>query len=175
MDAPEKKIIVPTRKWIFRGREKSPVDSKRRTCIPAVIRQGMEDFPRKWTLLLWDRGGAEPPFLIMFPVETAMQLYQCCTKAKFDANQDLLRRSLANSVDVDVDSLWRLTLPKELAEKAKISMEVFYVSAIDYVELWNPGLFEWRERLDNAKLAAALDSLSLSGDAESLSDDDKRQ
>ena len=71
-------------------------------------------------------------------------------------NNDFIRRFTAGVKVVDIDSLGRLLVPKDLVAFSNISKEVVFSSAVNIVEIWDKDLYEQSisgEDIDFADLA----------------------
>jgi len=71
-------------------------------------------------------------------------------------NNDFIRRFTAGVKVVEIDSLGRLLVPKDLVAFSNISKEVVFSSAINIVEIWDKDLYEQSingEDVDFADLA----------------------
>jgi MraZ protein len=71
-------------------------------------------------------------------------------------NNDFIRRFTAGVKLVDIDSLGRLLIPKDLISYGSIAKEVVFSSAVNIVEIWDKDLYETSingEDVDFAELA----------------------
>lgn len=57
-------------------------------------------------------------------------------------NNDFIRRFTAGVKIVEIDSLGRLLMPKDLTTFAQISKDVVLSSAVNIIEIWDKDLYE---------------------------------
>ena len=57
-------------------------------------------------------------------------------------NNDFIRRFTAGVKMVEIDSLGRLLIPKDLVSFATIAKDVVFSSAVNIVEIWDKDLYE---------------------------------
>lgn len=57
-------------------------------------------------------------------------------------NNDFIRRFTAGVKLVEIDSLGRILMPKDLTTFAKISKDVVLSSAVNIIEIWDKDLYE---------------------------------
>lgn len=71
-------------------------------------------------------------------------------------NNDFIRRFTAGVKVVEIDSLGRILVPKDLVAFSNITKEVVFSSAVNIVEIWDKDLYEQSingEDIDFAQLA----------------------
>jgi MraZ protein len=71
-------------------------------------------------------------------------------------NNDFIRRFTAGVKVVEIDSLGRILVPKDLVAFSNITKEVVFSSAVNIVEIWDKDLYEQSingEDIDFAELA----------------------
>jgi len=64
-------------------------------------------------------------------------------------SNQLRRRILSSTVEVDMDSQGRVLIPEELRKFALIVDKVKIVGMADWVEFWNPDKFDLLDRMEN--------------------------
>jgi MraZ protein len=69
----------------------------------------------------------------------------------------LNRRIFGFAHELDVDNQGRISLPTALRQAAKIEGEVVLVGVNDYIELWNPSLWEIEKTMADAEATKIID------------------
>ena len=84
------------------------------------------------------------PCLELYPVEEWNAMMQKINKLNrfVKKNNDFIRRFTAGVKMVEIDSLGRLLIPKDLVSFATIAKDVVFSSAVNIVEIWDKDLYE---------------------------------
>ena len=124
----------------FKGSDTYIVDAKGRVSIPSRMRKNIE--PAANLTFVLTRGLEK--CLYAYPLDewkrleaTIRNLPQSNEKDRF-----FVRMLMQWSEEIQLDSQFRLLLPKTLAEFADIQKEVFFIGVLDHIELWNPEHFK---------------------------------
>jgi MraZ protein len=124
----------------FKGSDTYIVDAKGRVSIPSRMRKNIE--PAANLTFVLTRGLEK--CLYAYPLDewrrletTIRSLPQSNEKDRF-----FVRMLMQWSEEVQLDSQFRLLLPKTLSDFADIQKEVFFIGVLDHIELWNPELFK---------------------------------
>jgi MraZ protein len=124
----------------FIGNDIYSVDHKGRVFVPAKFRA---------VLTKKDEGS----FYIVRGFETSLLLFPLSGWDKFVnelSNKKYSQKSIREAIRafsyaserLSMDSQGRVVLPGELREYSKIENEVFFLGAIDKIELWSPSVYE---------------------------------
>lgn len=145
-------IIVGTggEKWgiVFKGKEERmyfigndiySVDHKGRVFVPAKFRS---------VLTKEDKGsfyivrGFETS-LLLFPLSGWNEFVKDLSNKRYSQKsiREAIRAFSYASERLSMDSQGRIVLPKELRDYSKIENEVFFLGAIDKIELWSPVVY----------------------------------
>jgi MraZ protein len=124
----------------FKGSDTYLIDAKGRVSMPSKMRRNIE--PAANMTFVITRGLEK--CLYAYPLdewkrleETIRNLPQSNEKDRF-----FVRMLMQWSEEVQLDSQFRLLLPKSLVEFAEIQKEVFFIGVLDHIELWNPQHFK---------------------------------
>jgi MraZ protein len=124
----------------FKGSDTYLIDAKGRVSLPSKMRRNIE--PAANMTFVITRGLEK--CLYAYPLdewkrleETIRSLPQSNEKDRF-----FVRMLMQWSEEVQLDSQFRLLLPKSLSEFAEIQKEVFFIGVLDHIELWNPQHFK---------------------------------
>ncbi len=84
------------------------------------------------------------PCLELYPMEEWNVMMQKINKLNrfVKKNNDFIRRFTAGVKMVEIDSLGRLLIPKDLVSFATIAKDVVFSSAVNIVEIWDKDLYE---------------------------------
>lgn len=142
---------------MFRGRYEHAIDAKGRTSVPSRFRDQLATDPLSHAgadgaLRIVLTAGVDP-CLLAYPMKvwTAFE-EKLSALPRFDPSVVLIRRLYVSSaVDVEIDKLGRLLVPKELRDFAGLEREAIWAGMGDHIELWSKDRFE-------AARSAALDS-----------------
>lgn len=151
----------------FRGRDKTSVDAKGRTILPARFRELLEEtYPakvaRSLVVIPWFDGN-----LRVFPLavwEEKQSLFESQFQAQDvfaidEADSDLRRFLYGSAIDVQVDPQGRVLLSQDLRDHAGIEREVFWVAMGSMLEIWEPSRLHARFEGERAtSLRASLQS-----------------
>ncbi len=124
----------------FIGNDIHSVDHKGRVFIPAKFRS---------VLTKEDKNG----FYIARGFETSLLLFSLSRWNEFvkelsdrkysqKSIREAIRAFSYGAERLSMDSQGRVVLPKELRDYSKIEDEVFFLGAIDKIELWSPAVYE---------------------------------
>ncbi|MDP2423882.1 MAG: hypothetical protein U1C46_07390 [Bacteroidales bacterium] len=126
--------------FIFKDSQECKVDSKGRLLLPSIYRKGMGD-------------AVSAGFILKKSIFTkSLELY---AKERWDKellklqrlnrynekHQRVLRTILYGIRTVEIDSVGRILLPKDLLNFAEIEDDVMLSPAVAYLEIWNKKLF----------------------------------
>lgn len=84
------------------------------------------------------------PCLELYPMEEWNVMMKKINKLNrfVKKNNDFIRRFTAGVKMVEIDSLGRLLIPKDLVSFATIAKDVVFSSAVNIVEIWDKDLYE---------------------------------
>ncbi len=156
---------------LFRGQHEHAIDAKGRTSVPSKFRDLLAA-PASFS------GGAEErlvlthgvdPCLVAYPMTEWVAFEERLAKLpQFDASVAMIRRLyVSGAVEIELDKLGRLVIPKELRDAAGLTREVLWAGMGKHIELWSKARFEGLRRavLDDDKkradIAARLAELGL--------------
>jgi MraZ protein len=137
------------------GTYECKVDAKGRVLLPAPLKKQM-------TLSLQDgfvlKRSVFQPCLELYPMDEWDIMMQKINKLNrfVKKNNDFIRRFTAGVKVVEIDSLGRILVPKDLVAFSNITKEVVFSSAVNIVEIWDKDLYEQSingEDIDFAELA----------------------
>ncbi|MEM9894771.1 MAG: division/cell wall cluster transcriptional repressor MraZ, partial [Bacteroidota bacterium] len=96
------------------------------------------------------RKGFEPS-LILYPMLEYKKIHhKISSLSEFDPEQRRLKRTFFRSVaQVELDNANRILVPKVMLAHAQIVKEVLLVGTGNYVEMWNPEVFDQHMVSDN--------------------------
>jgi len=128
----------------FKGSFNYTVDSKGRINIPAKMRKNLS--PEANNSFVITRGFE--PCIFVYPNDEWLKREAEIGKLQQTNPQDrfFTRMLLQYATDAELDGQYRIVLPKELTQYAKIENEVFILGAFDRIEVWNPE--EYKKYLD---------------------------
>ncbi len=124
----------------FKGSDTYIVDAKGRVSIPSKMRKSIE--PSAQLTFVLTRGMEK--CLYAYPLNEYRRLEEEIRKMPQSNEKDrfFVRMLMQWSEEVQLDSQFRLLLPKQLIEFADIEKEVFFIGVLDHIELWNPQYFK---------------------------------
>ena len=149
------------------GTYECKADAKGRIAIPMLLKNQLSPVMNQGFVL---KKSVYQSCLELYPMEQWNELMNKLKRRNRDrrVNNAFMRKFVADSRPVEIDSAGRLLIPKDLAVKVGISKNVVLSSVIDIVELW-----------DKDKYAIALDEAEdgfedlmdeiMGGDADELS------
>lgn len=137
------------------GTYECKVDAKGRVLLPAPLKKQLTISLQTSFVL---KRSVFQPCLELYPMQEWGLLIAKINKLNrfVKKNNDFIRRFTAGVKMVDIDSLGRLLVPKDLVFFANISKEVVFSSAVNMVEIWDKDLYEQSingEDVDFADLA----------------------
>jgi MraZ protein len=124
----------------FKGSETYTVDAKGRVSIPSKMRKNIEPEARQTFVVT---RGLEK-CLHAYPLDEWKRL-EATIRSQTQSNEKdrfFLRMLMQWSEEVQLDSQFRLLIPKSLMEFAEITKEVFFIGVLDHIELWDPDNFK---------------------------------
>ncbi|OCB74467.1 division/cell wall cluster transcriptional repressor MraZ [Flavobacterium crassostreae] len=137
------------------GTYECKVDAKGRVLLPAPLKKQLAASLQDGFVL---KRSVFQPCLELYPMEEWNVMMQKINKLNrfVKKNNDFIRRFTAGVKIVEIDSLGRLLVPKDLMLFGSIAKEVVFSSAVTIVEIWDKDLYEKSisgEDLDFADLA----------------------
>ncbi len=128
----------------FKGSFTYTVDNKGRVNIPAKMRKNLSPDANNSFVIT---RGFEPCIFVYPNDEWAKREIEIGKLQQTDPQHRFFTRMLLQfAADAELDGQYRITLPKELMQYAKIESEVFILGAFDRIEVWNPN--EYQKYLD---------------------------
>ncbi len=137
------------------GTYECKVDAKGRLLMPAPLKKQLTSSIQNGFVL---KRSVFQPCLELYPMEEwELMMQKINTLNRFvKKNNDFIRRFTAGVKIVEIDTLGRLLIPKDLVSFASITKDVVFSSAVNIVEIWDKDLYEKTisgEDLDFAELA----------------------
>lgn len=150
---------------MFRGQYEHAIDAKGRTSVPAKFRDVLVANGESRLVMT---PGLEP-CLVAWPIKEWLAFEERLSKLpQFDESVASVRRIyVSGAVELEVDKLGRLLVPKELRDAAGLGRDVLWAGMGRHVELWDKARFTALRRavLDDAtkraEVAARLAELGL--------------
>ncbi len=123
----------------FKGSYSYSVDSKGRINIPARMRKNIS--PEANDQFVVTRGFES--CLFVYPYDEWVRLEQSIRKlSPSDPRHRFFTRTLLeHATESQLDAQFRITIPKELLQFAKIENEVKILGVLERIEVWNPGVY----------------------------------
>lgn len=76
--------------------------------------------------------------------------------SEFNAEQRKLKRNFFRSIaQVEMDTAGRILIPKQMLAHASLDKEAILIGMGNYIEMWNPQLFE-EDQIDDSEEYSAL-------------------
>lgn len=124
----------------FIGNDIYSVDHKGRVFIPVKFRAVLNEEDDN---SFYITKGFETS-LLLFPLSKWYEFIEQLREKKYSQKtiRDAIRAFSYGAERLTMDSQGRVVLPKDLRDYAKIKDDVFFLGAIDKVELWSPSVFE---------------------------------
>lgn len=124
----------------FIGNDIYSVDHKGRVFIPVKFRAVLNEEDDN---SFYITKGFETS-LLLFPLSKWYEFIEQLRDKKYSQKtiRDAIRAFSYGAECLTMDSQGRVVLPKDLRDYAKIKDDVFFLGAIDKVELWSPSIFE---------------------------------
>lgn len=126
---------------MFLGSFKYSIDVKGRISIPAKMRKFVN--PEANDAFVLTRGTAK--CVVIYPMDYWKELVasKLSRLNSFDPKDSkFLRMFLQEAAEDKFDSQSRLTIPKKLIEFASIEKDVLIIGINQFIEVWNPELYE---------------------------------
>lgn len=123
------------------GTYECKVDTKGRVLLPSPLKKQLAHSLQDGFVL---KRSVFQPCLELYPMEEWNAMMQKInTLNRFvKKNNDFIRRFTAGVKMVEIDTLGRLLMTKDLINFASISKDVVFSSAINIVEIWDKDLYE---------------------------------
>lgn len=116
------------------------LDTKGRLVLPAKIKTNL---PEVSTTELILRKGFESNLTLYPMVEYKKLHHRISSLSEFNPEQRQLKRMFFKSIaQVELDSAGRILIPKGMLAHAKIEKEAMLIGMGNYIEIWNPEVFE---------------------------------
>ncbi len=123
----------------FTSEYECKLDTKGRLVLPAKIKTNL---PEVSTNELVIRKGFEPNLILYPMVEYKKIHHKISSLSEFNPEQRKLKRNFFRSIaQVDMDSANRILIPKAMLAHAQIEKEAILVGMGNYIEMWNPEVF----------------------------------
>jgi len=134
------KQFLKDNKNMFKGKFLHSIDAKGRISIPAKLRKYIT--PNADNTFVMTQGNEK--CIDMYPKDNWMvienDLYKLDT---FDiSNANFVRLMLSNAHEDEMDSQYRILVPRQLLEFAEIKNEVIILGSLRKIELWNPEILK---------------------------------
>jgi len=152
-----KNLIIFTKKIKvtgFVGDIRGKVDSKGRVVLPSAFKKKLEGNVAKFVVKkdIFDN------CLVLYPEDEWKRQVEIIRSRINPYNRQhnlFLRKFFKEAVEVELDALNRLLIPKALLESAGIAKDVVFIGEVSKIELWNPDELEKNiiSQDDFAKLA----------------------
>lgn len=125
---------------MFRGQHEHAIDAKGRTSVPAKFREALDADGQ--SRLILTRG--LDPCLVCWPMKEWLAFEERLSKLpQFDASVAMIRRIyVSGAVDLEVDKLGRVLVPKELRDAAGLDREALWAGMGRHIELWSKDRFD---------------------------------
>jgi MraZ protein len=137
---------------VFRGHHEHAIDAKGRTSVPSRFRDQLARDPLSHAggdgeLRIIVTAGVDP-CLLAYPMKEWLAFEEkLASLPRFDPSVVMIRRLYVSSaVEVEVDKLGRLLVPKELRDLAGLEREALWAGMGDHLELWSKERFEAARR-----------------------------
>ncbi len=137
----------------FTSEYECKLDAKGRLVLPAKIKANL---PEVSTHELVIRKGFEPN-LILYPMLEYKKIHaKIAALSEFNAEQRKLKRNFFRSIaQVELDNAGRILLPKPMLAHANLDKEAILIGMGNYIEMWNPQMFE-EHQIDDSEEYSAL-------------------
>ena len=130
----------------FTSEYECKLDAKGRLVLPAKIKANL---PEVSTTELMLRKGFESN-LILYPMLEYKKIHhKISALSEFNPEQRKLKRIFFRSIaQVELDSAGRILIPKNMLAHSQIDKEALLIGMGNYIEIWNPEVFESDQGLD---------------------------
>lgn len=150
---------------LFRGQHEHAIDGKGRTSVPSKFRDLLAAQSSERLVLTH---GVDP-CVVAYPMTEWLAFEERLSRLpQFDSSVATIRRLyVSGAVEIELDKLGRLVIPKELRDVAGLEREVLWAGMGKHIELWSKARFDGLRRavLDDdkkrAEIAARLAELGL--------------
>jgi MraZ protein len=124
----------------FKGSDTYVVDAKGRVSIPSKMRKNID---QSANLTFVVTRGLEK-CLYAYPLDEWRRMEESIRSLSQSNEKDrfFTRTLMQWSEEVQLDSQFRLLVPKTLMDFAEISKEVFFIGVLDHIEMWRPENFK---------------------------------
>ena len=121
----------------FVGDIRGKVDSKGRVVLPSVFKKKLEGNISKFIVKkdIFDN------CLVLYPEDEWKRQVEIIRSRINPYNRQhnlFLRKFFKEAVEVELDALNRLLIPKALLESAGITKDVVFIGEVSKIEIWNP-------------------------------------
>ena len=122
------------------------LDTKGRLVLPAKIKSNLPEVSTHELVL---RKGFEPN-LTLYPMMEYKKIHnRISALSEFNPEQRRLKRMFFKSIaQVELDSAGRILIPKAMLAHSQIEKEAILIGMGNYVEIWNPQVFEQESMVD---------------------------
>jgi MraZ protein len=136
----------------FTSEYECKLDTKGRLALPAKVKSNL---PEVSTNELVIRKGFEPHLIVYPMVEYKIIHEQIASLSEFNAEQRKLKRNFFRSIShVEMDNAGRILFPKNMLAHAGIENEAIVIGMGNYIEIWNPKVFEDHSLSDGDEYSA---------------------
>ncbi len=127
----------------FTSEYECKLDTKGRLVLPAKVKTNLPDVSTNELVI---RRGFEPN-LIVYPMIEYKKIHQkIAGLSEFNAEQRKLKRNFFRSIaQVEMDSAGRILIPRLMLAHAHIEHEAKIIGMGNYLEIWNPQVFDDHE------------------------------
>ena len=127
------------------------LDSKGRLVLPAKIKSSLHEVSTTELVL---RKGFESN-LILYPMLEYKKIHQKISSlSEFNPEQRQLKRIFFRSIaQVEMDGAARILVPKGMLAHAKIERDVILIGMGNYIEIWNPDVFNQSLSVNEAEFS----------------------
>jgi len=135
----------------FTSEYECKLDTKGRLVLPSKFKANL---PEVSTTELVIRKGFESS-LILYPMLEYKKIHARINALnEFDEEQRKLKRNFFRSIaEVGLDSAGRILLPKAMLAHAKLEKDAILIGMGNYIEMWNPEVFEEQQIEDSSEYA----------------------
>ncbi|MEM0939977.1 MAG: division/cell wall cluster transcriptional repressor MraZ [Bacteroidota bacterium] len=136
----------------FTSEYECKLDTKGRLALPAKIKVNL---PEVSTNELVIRKGFEPNLILYPMVEYKKIHHKISSLSEFDPQQRRLKRTFFRSIaQVELDNATRILVPKQMLAHAQIERETILIGTGNYIEMWNPEVFDQHMIRDDSEYSA---------------------
>ncbi len=123
----------------FTSEYECKLDAKGRLVLPAKIKVNLPEVSTNELVL---QKGFEPN-LILYPMVEYKKIHdKISSLSEFNPEQRKLKRNFFRSItQVELDNASRILVPKTMLAHANIEKEAILVGMGNYIEMWNPEVF----------------------------------